>query len=189
MGRARARVPPPPLCAPLAAARLHSQTNGYALYWGVTSSAGSTGESRMPRYLASCVPAAHASRWRWWNGSAGTPRPPPVAGHQEALEVPVPRPPPRVGHQAAARWLWRTAARTVSRTPATVGRPACAMRACFGIEVGRASSDGPVRSAQLTVNFPMWDAGTTGSQVAAAYSNLRRTYPLATMRRGCSCSP
>ena len=100
-----------------------------------------------------------------------------------------PRPPPRVGHQAAARWLWRTAARTVSRTPATVGRPACAMRACFGIEVGLASSDGPVRSAQLTVNFPMWDAGTTGSQVPAAYSHLRRTYPLATMRRGCSCSP
>ena len=109
-------------------------------------------ESRTPRYLASCVPA-HASRWRWWDGSAGTQMPPPVAGHQEALEMPVPRPPPRVGHQAAARWLWRTAARTVSRTLATVGRPASAMSACFGVEMGRAYGDGPVRSAQLTVNF------------------------------------
>ena len=37
--------------------------------------------------------------------------------------------------------------------------------------------------------LPCGTPGPPEVRSAAAYSNLRRTYPLATMRRGCSCSP
>ena len=103
-----------------------------------------------------------------------------MAGHQGALEVPVPRPPPRVGHQVAVRWLWRTAARTVSRTPATIGRPASAMSACFGVEMGRASGDGPVRSAQLTTNFHVGRRDHRKSGRCRIYFFFRKSSLLAT---------
>ena len=94
-------MPPPPLCAPLAAARLQSNQRLCPLlrrdfqrwlHWRVT-------DAEIPGVLRSSSrpPLTLVKRQR------GTPRPPPVAGHQEALEVPVPRPPPRVGHQVAAR--------------------------------------------------------------------------------------